>query len=195
MSMTASVRRSRKSMISPACSTTAIPAGDKAIVALAVDTVGGELRELTERYPDRKNTSVTGGEQERAWCARVLKEGRADPAANRHRCRRGAHCRRRYGLQELSQSDGCRRARDTGRRRPWSLFNPACMIAITARCARSCNRGACRSKRVAKASVFVAPGVAWSDARARIDCGEKFLIAQTHGKIRMLLPDEKHDRR
>ena len=44
----------------------AIPANDKDIVALAVDTIGSELRELTERYPDRKNTSVSGGQRERA---------------------------------------------------------------------------------------------------------------------------------
>ena len=42
----------------------AIPAGDKDIVALAVDTIGSELRELTEQYPDRKNTSVSGGQRE-----------------------------------------------------------------------------------------------------------------------------------
>jgi cytochrome c peroxidase len=53
---------------------TAIPAGDKETVALAVDTIGGELRELTERYPDRKDTSVAGGEQERAGARAALKE-------------------------------------------------------------------------------------------------------------------------
>jgi cytochrome c peroxidase len=53
---------------------TAIPAGDKEVVALAVDTIGGELRELTERYPDRKDTSVSGGEQERANARAALKE-------------------------------------------------------------------------------------------------------------------------
>jgi hypothetical protein len=52
----------------------AIPAGDKDVVALAVDTIGGELRELTERYPDRKDTSVSGGEQERASARAALKE-------------------------------------------------------------------------------------------------------------------------
>jgi cytochrome c peroxidase len=52
----------------------AIPAGDKDIVALAVDTIGQELRELTEQYPDRKNTSVTGGEQERGLARIALKE-------------------------------------------------------------------------------------------------------------------------
>jgi cytochrome c peroxidase len=53
---------------------TAIPAGDKEVVALAVETIGGELRELTEHYPDRKDTSVSGGEQERANARAVLKE-------------------------------------------------------------------------------------------------------------------------
>jgi cytochrome c peroxidase len=53
---------------------TAIPAGDKEVVALAVDTIGGELRELTEHYPDRKDTSVSGGEQQRALARSVLKE-------------------------------------------------------------------------------------------------------------------------
>ena len=53
---------------------TAIPAGDKETVALAVDTIGGELRELTEHYPDRKDTSVPGGEDERAMARAALKE-------------------------------------------------------------------------------------------------------------------------
>ena len=53
---------------------TAIPAGENDVVALAVDTIGGELRELTERYPDRKDTSIPGGEQERASARAALKE-------------------------------------------------------------------------------------------------------------------------
>lgn len=53
---------------------TAIPIGDKDIVSLAVDTIGTELRELTEQYPDRKNTSVSGGEQERVLARTALKE-------------------------------------------------------------------------------------------------------------------------
>jgi cytochrome c peroxidase len=52
----------------------AIPAGDKDVVALAVDTIGGELRELTEHYPDRKDTSVAGGDAERANARAALKE-------------------------------------------------------------------------------------------------------------------------
>jgi cytochrome c peroxidase len=52
----------------------AIPASDKAVVSLAVDTIGNELRELTEQYPDRKNTSVSGGEQQRVLARAALKE-------------------------------------------------------------------------------------------------------------------------
>ncbi len=52
---------------------TAILAGDKDIVSLAVDTIGNELRELTEQYPDRKNTSVSGGEQQRVLARSALK--------------------------------------------------------------------------------------------------------------------------
>ncbi|WGR92639.1 hypothetical protein MTX26_21830 [Bradyrhizobium sp. ISRA443] len=53
---------------------TAIPSGDKQVVGLAVETIGGELRELTEQYPDRKNTSVSGGDRERVNARAALKE-------------------------------------------------------------------------------------------------------------------------
>ncbi len=53
---------------------TAIAAKDKDVVSLAVDTIGHELRELTEFYPDRKDTSVSGGEIERALVRQALKE-------------------------------------------------------------------------------------------------------------------------
>jgi cytochrome c peroxidase len=52
----------------------AVAANDKDVVALAVDTIGNELRELTEFYPDRKDTSVSGGENERAQVRQALKE-------------------------------------------------------------------------------------------------------------------------
>jgi cytochrome c peroxidase len=53
---------------------TAISSGDKDIVSLAVDTIGGELRELTEHYPDLKDTSLSGGEQSRMLARTSLKE-------------------------------------------------------------------------------------------------------------------------
>jgi hypothetical protein len=53
---------------------TAIPAHDKDVIALVVNTLGPELRELTEAFPDLKDTSVSGGEQERALARMALKE-------------------------------------------------------------------------------------------------------------------------
>jgi di-heme cytochrome c peroxidase len=53
---------------------TAIPAHDNEIISLTVDAVGGELRELTERIPDRRDTTVSGGEAERSLARTALKE-------------------------------------------------------------------------------------------------------------------------
>ena len=44
---------------------TAIPARNKEVIALAVDTVGNEWRELGENFPERSDTSVSGGLTER----------------------------------------------------------------------------------------------------------------------------------
>lgn len=52
----------------------AIPEHDNATIDLVVDTVGGELRELTERVPDRKNTIVSGGVKQRNLARMALKE-------------------------------------------------------------------------------------------------------------------------
>jgi len=53
---------------------TAIPAKELPVIRLAVGTVGAELRELTEQFPERKDTTVTGGLQERALARSVLKQ-------------------------------------------------------------------------------------------------------------------------
>ena len=52
----------------------AVATNDKNVVSLAVDTIGNELRELTEFYPDRRDTSVSGGANERALARQALKE-------------------------------------------------------------------------------------------------------------------------
>jgi Di-haem cytochrome c peroxidase len=52
----------------------AIPAGDAAVVSLVVTTVGTELRELAERFPDHRNNAVTGGQQERRVARMALKD-------------------------------------------------------------------------------------------------------------------------
>ena len=53
---------------------TAIPAHDTDIISLAVQTVGRELRELTEQFPDRKDTTVAGGVEERRLARAALKD-------------------------------------------------------------------------------------------------------------------------
>ncbi|MET0219621.1 MAG: cytochrome c peroxidase [Tardiphaga sp.] len=102
----------------------AIPAGDKETVSLAVDTIGSELRELTERYPDRKNTSVSGGEQQRTIARAVLKdvvlilrridiavaEGRSDDAMAEFKSYRQLMVAAVPSLLAAAE--------------PWSLFNP-----------------------------------------------------------------------
>lgn len=44
---------------------TAIPAHNKAVIALTVDAVGNEWRELGENFPGRSDTSIAGGLSER----------------------------------------------------------------------------------------------------------------------------------
>jgi cytochrome c peroxidase len=53
---------------------TAIPAHDNDVISLTVDTVGGELRDLTEHIPDRRDTVVFGGDKERNLARMALKE-------------------------------------------------------------------------------------------------------------------------
>jgi hypothetical protein len=102
---------------------TAIPAHDVDVIALAVDTVGGELRELTERFPDRKDTSVSGGREERGIARAALKElvlslrrlglaaaaGHFDEAAAEHATYRKLMA---DAVPRLKAGE------------PWSLFNP-----------------------------------------------------------------------
>src|SRR5262249_34852095 len=52
----------------------AIPERDNATIDLVVDTVGGELRELTERVPDRRDSTVSGGMKQRNLARMALKE-------------------------------------------------------------------------------------------------------------------------
>jgi len=103
----------------------AIPAGDKETVALAVDTIGGELRELTEHYPDRKDTSVPGGERERAMARAALKEvvlllRRIDMAVGEGRTADAADDYRNYRSLMVAAVPSILAHADR-----WSLFNAA----------------------------------------------------------------------
>jgi cytochrome c peroxidase len=102
----------------------AIPDHATDVIALAVNTVGGELRELAEQFPDWKDTSVTGGADERRIARSALKQvvlvlRRVDLSA------------------DAGQFDDAAAAYDNIRKlmaaaipavltkgEPWSLFNP-----------------------------------------------------------------------
>jgi cytochrome c peroxidase len=104
---------------------TAIPAGDKEIVSLAVDTIGNELRELTEQYPDRKNTSVSGGEQQRVLARTALKNlvltlRRIDMAVADGRTADAAADYKNYRYLMAAAVPALLAGAE-----PWSLFNPA----------------------------------------------------------------------
>jgi cytochrome c peroxidase len=103
----------------------AIPANDKDIIALAVDTIGSELRELSERYPDRKDTSVSGGQRERVLARVGLKElvlmlRRIDMAAAEGRFSDAAAEYKNYRNLMAAAVPALLAAAE-----PWSLFNPA----------------------------------------------------------------------
>ncbi|CCE04574.1 exported hypothetical protein [Bradyrhizobium sp. STM 3843] len=53
---------------------TAIPAHDVAVIDLAVDTIGRELRDLTEQFPDRRDPTVSDGLHERLAARAILKD-------------------------------------------------------------------------------------------------------------------------
>ena len=104
---------------------TAITSGDKTTVSLAVDTIGSELRELTEQYPDRKNTSVSGGEQQRVLARSALKElvltlRRIDMAVADGRAEDAATDYRNYRYLMTAAVPSVLAGAE-----PWSLFNPA----------------------------------------------------------------------
>jgi Di-haem cytochrome c peroxidase len=103
----------------------AIPARDVDIISLAVDTVDLELRELIEQFPDYKDPSISGGQEERRRARSALKDlvlrlrrvslaagaGRFDVAANEYRDYRNLSLAAVPNLLLAAQ--------------PWSLFNLA----------------------------------------------------------------------
>jgi hypothetical protein len=107
---------------------TAIPAHNLEVISLTVDTVGGELRECTEDFPDRKDTSVTGGKAERAKARAALKElvlalRRIDAAATAGKFDEAADAFAAYrGM--MAEATSLLKAAE-----PWSLFNPAVRTA------------------------------------------------------------------
>jgi hypothetical protein len=104
---------------------TAIPAQDKQTVSLAIDTIGYELRELTEQYPDRKDTSVSGGERQRMAARNALKElvltlRRVDMAVAEGRNNDAAVDFKNYRYLMAAAVPAVLAGAE-----PWSLFNPS----------------------------------------------------------------------
>jgi Di-haem cytochrome c peroxidase len=102
----------------------AIPAHDTAVIDLSVNTVSLELRQLTEKFPDRRDPTVTDGLKERLAARAALKDtvirfrhigaaaaaGRFDEAAAEYETYRKMSLSVLPNLLAFAQ--------------PWSLFNP-----------------------------------------------------------------------
>jgi Di-haem cytochrome c peroxidase len=103
----------------------AIPARETEIIALVVETVGAEIRELTEAFPSPKDTSVPDGREQRRIARAALKDlvlclrrvrlaaerGSFDEAANEY-----------VGFRKLTLSAVPLALQNAER---WSLFEPA----------------------------------------------------------------------
>jgi cytochrome c peroxidase len=103
----------------------AIAAHDRSTIDLAVDTLGAELRDLAEQFPDQRDTTITGALTERRLARAALKDvvislrriamttdaGDFDAARSEYRT-----------YYDLTFSRALPLARGT---EPWSLFNPA----------------------------------------------------------------------
>jgi cytochrome c peroxidase len=101
----------------------ALPDRNMAVIALAVDTVGTELRELEEQFPERKDRTVTGGVEERRAARAhiadmVLRLRRIETAASQGKF---DEARAEYGVyrQLAGEAEPKLAAAE-----PWSLFNP-----------------------------------------------------------------------
>jgi hypothetical protein len=114
---------------------TAIRARDAAIVAIAVDTVGSEWRELGEQLPEAKDTSVSGGLRERMRARAAVRDmvlalRRIDMAASRGEFAAAAEAYADYRAQVAPAAAALAAAE------PWSLFDSSVRRAHTAAVAR-----------------------------------------------------------
>jgi hypothetical protein len=93
---------------------TAIPERNKDVIALTVDTVGGQWRELGESFPAAKDTSVRGGLAERR---RARDTVRGIVLSLRELAMAAAAGD--FYRQQLAQASAALKAAEA-----WSLFNP-----------------------------------------------------------------------
>lgn len=103
---------------------TAIPAHDADTVALTVDTVDNELRELVEQFPDHRDSTIAGGQAERQRARAVLKGmllnlSRIELAVAAGDFDKAAAEFQNYRYVASASAGAALRAAE-----PWSLFNP-----------------------------------------------------------------------
>jgi hypothetical protein len=103
---------------------TAIPGHDGTAVALTVDAVSADLRELGEQFPERKDTTVSGGITERRAARGAVRElvlslHRIGAAAGEGQFAEAAAALADYRAKR-AQALALLKAAE-----PWSLFNPA----------------------------------------------------------------------
>lgn len=102
----------------------AIPAHDLPIIDLAVTTVGQELRDLVEKFPDRRDAAVTDGLKERLAARAALKDavirfrhiGTAAAAGNFDEAQAEFTTYRKMSVAALPVL--------LATAQPWSLYNP-----------------------------------------------------------------------
>jgi hypothetical protein len=100
-----------------------LPEKNMTVISLAVDTIGTELRELQEQFPERKDRTVKGGVEERRTARAhisdmVLALRRIETAASQGKFE---EARAEYGaFKQLAAEARPKLAAAE----PWSLFNP-----------------------------------------------------------------------
>jgi cytochrome c peroxidase len=107
----------------------AIAAHDRDAIDLAVDTLGGEFRDLAEHFPDHRNTAVTGALVERRMARAAVKEvvislRRIAMAVSAGDLAAAAAEHKTYYDLTFSRAMPLMRGTE-----PWSLFNPAIRAA------------------------------------------------------------------
>jgi Di-haem cytochrome c peroxidase len=102
----------------------AIAAGDHDVIALAIDTLGSELRDLVQQFPDHRNTAVSGALVERRMARAAVKDAvislrRIATMASADDLGAAAAEYKTYHDLTFSRAMPLLRGAE-----PWSLFNP-----------------------------------------------------------------------
>ncbi|RDV04092.1 cytochrome c peroxidase [Undibacter mobilis] len=102
----------------------AIPARDAEVIRLTVDSVGAEWREVAEKFPDQKNTSIDGGLAERLKARAAVRDmvlalRRIAMAAQAGDFAEATSIYAEYKQTVAAVTPYLRTAE------PWSLYNPA----------------------------------------------------------------------